>query len=353
MSGLRHSPFSAILPSASMNWPLFHLRRERRPRLPHLRTPPSDAILYVILYAWLRVDPGPCQRANAPSLVQLCLNCQPTVWTWPQTHLTSHGFPPTIASVAILLPGPLASTPFGASPARAPCPLPTAGRQPVPQSITTRAFRRLFYQLVSAVAAAASVAPPRPAGEPPTPPPATCLTWARCAWRPSSTATLRRSIVRVARHLLAPGTSARLPATGVKADMTSTRPRSTKARFLFAPTPSAASKRSFVSVSSAPDASSPFTYPCMYSHLCDPLLSDLHTLHPSISFHIFPVTIICSLLIPLCEKVTNSKQRRIPGRWKRHLWRRNLCLYKMCILNMLPSLHIDVQKALDCSVVTF
>lgn len=345
MSGSRHSPSSAILPLVSMNWPLFHPRRKRRRNLPLLRMPPCGATPYVILSAWPRVGPGPCQPANAPSPVQLCLNCPPMVWIWPQTHLTFPVFPPITASAATRPLGPRVSTPFGAFPVRAPCPRHTAARLLAPRSTTTRRCPRQSYHPVSAVAAAASVAPPRQADAPPTPPPATCLTWARCAWRPSSTVTRRRSIVRVARRLLGPGTSARLPATGARADMTTTRHRSTEARFPSAPTPSAASRQSFVSVYSAQDASLPVTYPCMCSHLYDRLLlSDLHTLHPSISLHLFPVTISCFLLIPLYGKDTISKQRRITGRWKRHLWSRTLCLYITCLLNMVSSLHIDIRK---------
>lgn len=350
MSGSRHSPSSAILPSASMNWPRFHPPRKRRQRLPPLRTPHCNAIPYVILSAWRRVGPGPCQRANAPSPVQLCLNCQSMVWTWPQTHLTSHAFPPITASAVTLLHGHLVSMPFGAFPVRAPCPRHTVARLPAPQSTITRLCHRPFYHLASAVAAAASVAPPRPAGVPRTPLPATCLTWARCAWKPSSIVTLRRSIVRVARRLLAHDTSARLPATGAKADMTTTRPRSTKARFPFAQTPSAASKMAlplypFPGRWMLLRRSHILACTSLSPHLYDSLLlSDLHTLHLSISFHLFPVTISCFLLIPLCEKDTNSKQRRIMGRWKRHHWSRNLCLY-LCILNMVSSLHIDTESS--------
>lgn len=247
-----------------MNWRLFHQHRGRRLSLRPLRRPLCEAIPYVILSASQRAGPGPDRRASALPLVRLCRNCQSMVWTWPQTHLTSLAFPTTTttASAATPPPGHQHSTPFEASLARVPCPPQTAGPPPVPRSTSTPRSRRPSCLMVSAVAAAASVALPRPAGAPPTPLPATCLTWAPCACRPSSIATLRRLIVPVARRPRADDTSARPPATGVKADMTTTRPRSTKASFPSAPTPSAASNYPLYSFRT-PDSRSPLTHPAI------------------------------------------------------------------------------------------
>lgn len=324
MSGSQRSPSSVILPSASMSWPLSHPRRRRRPRLQHLRTPPSDAILYVILSAWPRVDLGPFQRANAPSRVLSFLRCQLMARTWRQTHLTFHAFPAITASAATPRPELRVSMLFGAFPARAPCHRHTAGRQPVPQSITTRVSRLRFCHQASAAAAAASAAPPRPADAPPTPLPVTCLTWARCAWRPSSTVTPKRSIVRVARRLLAPGTSARLPATGAMADVTTTRPRSMKASFLFAPIPSAASKPFFIS----------FPRRWMLLRLLQILACTTIYMVPSLfltyipcirpsPFHIFPCNYHLFHADTIVREGYQFETAGDNGRWKRHHRSRN------------------------------
>lgn len=219
-----------------MNWPLFHRRRRRRSHRPLLRKPRYGATPSVILFGWPRVALGPRQPPSALSPARLYRTYHRTVSTWPQMHLTSLASPTTIANAATRLLGHHRSVPSEVSPARAPCPLLTAGQPLAPQSITAPLSRLPVYPIASPVAGVALVVPPRPACAPSTPLPVTCSTWAPFAWRPSLTVMRKRSIAHAVHHHPLVPECIRHPATGATTEDTITmRPQLLTARFPFDP----------------------------------------------------------------------------------------------------------------------